>query len=1144
MGFLNNIRITSKLPAIMLGLVCLAVAVFGVIAERAERQSLTEAAAQRVAAVLASEAHALERSFERRALQLSRIARETTTLRGISGMATAWAALPDAPDRLRQLYVEDNPFPAGNRQAYDNAGDRSRYSALHALIHRHFVSLVEDFGYHDILLLDTEGNLVYSVAKAADFATNMARGPWRDSGLADVWTRAMQAAEGEQVFADFEAYAPRQGAPAAFLAQPVFREGERIGAVVVQLRDDRVSGAVAQAAWLGETGEIFLVGPDYLLRSNRPSADSPTVLTERAEGAAVRAALADESGELMTENAAGVPVLRAYHPVEIFGTRWAAIADVARSEALAGVADLRWTLFWNSLAVIGVCALVATAFSMSLSRPLGRVTDAIARISGGALDTDVPETGRGDEIGQIAGRLEDFREKLSAAEAEQVKSTFRGAAFSASTAAIFMVGPDGRIDHANRAARTLFEGNAEEFRAGNPSYDGGDIRGQALDAVLPREVVARLRTLIADAALPARLSVPLGELRLELDIGAVLTGDGEAIGHVIELKDVTSSFLGEAVMQSIDAYQLRADFLPGGGIVAANAAFCNALETEADALRGRDVKEVVASDRGPEQTAEIVAHLRDGKPYFGRYLLRGPSGAEAVAEGSLTPVTDAEGALLRYIMIATDVTEAQRAIRASETERREAAAAQETVVETLRAELGRLAGGDMTARIDQAFAGDYEQLRRDFNTAAARLSEALSGVAANAEGIRGGAAEISSAADDMSARTERQAATLEETAAALDQLTASVKSAAEGAAEANRIVDAARNNAETSGAVVREAVNAMSEIAESSKQISRITEMIDDISYQTNLLALNAGVEAARAGEAGRGFAVVASEVRALAQRSSDAAQEINDLISASGQQVRHGVDLVGQAGDALTRIAEGVIEISRHVSEIADSSRKQSTGLAEINEAVGELDQVTQQNAAMFEEATAAGHGLTREAEMLARAMAQFRTGASVTALHRGSATPGTGQGPAESGPSAARTAPAGARAGGGAAPENGGAAPKSGGVAPEGDGEARPAGSHGSNRGGATGGPGSGRGGAAGSADTNRGGAAAAGARVTAAGARAGTAGHHEAAAGGGKAPARGGPARSVAARRTEPAAAAGGAAVAEEQVDFDDADGWAHF
>jgi methyl-accepting chemotaxis protein len=205
-----------------------------------------------------------------------------------------------------------------------------------------------------------------------------------------------------------------------------------------------------------------------------------------------------------------------------------------------------------------------------------------------------------------------------------------------------------------------------------------------------------------------------------------------------------------------------------------------------------------------------------------------------------------------------------------------------------------------------------------------------------------------------------------------------VKSAAEGARSVENIMEEAKQEAENSGVVVQSAVSAMTEIEQSSTHIAQIISVIDDIAFQTNLLALNAGVEAARAGEAGRGFAVVASEVRALAQRSSDAAMEIKTLISDSSRQVERGVDLVGKAGDALTNIVERVNHISKLVTDIAEGAVEQSTGLGEINTGVVQLDQVTQQNAAMVEEATAAGHMLNSDATKLAELVANFKVSGS----------------------------------------------------------------------------------------------------------------------------------------------------------------------
>jgi methyl-accepting chemotaxis protein len=290
--------------------------------------------------------------------------------------------------------------------------------------------------------------------------------------------------------------------------------------------------------------------------------------------------------------------------------------------------------------------------------------------------------------------------------------------------------------------------------------------------------------------------------------------------------------------------------------------------------------------------------------------------------------------------------------------------------------LERLSAGDLTFQIKQAFAPEYEKLRANFNSAMSQLQKTMKTVTGRAHGLRSGSQEITQASDDLSRRTEQQAAGLEETAAALDQITATVKKTADGAIAARKVVATAKDDAEKSSAVVSDAVGAMTRIEDSSRQIGQIIGVIDEIAFQTNLLALNAGVEAARAGDAGRGFAVVASEVRGLAQRSAEAAKEIKTLISTSTEQVAQGVDLVGQTGLALIRIAEQVAQINGVVSEIAASAQEQAAGLHEVNTAVNQMDQVTQQNAAMVEQATAAAHSLREEADALSELIAQFQVG------------------------------------------------------------------------------------------------------------------------------------------------------------------------
>ena len=313
----------------------------------------------------------------------------------------------------------------------------------------------------------------------------------------------------------------------------------------------------------------------------------------------------------------------------------------------------------------------------------------------------------------------------------------------------------------------------------------------------------------------------------------------------------------------------------------------------------------------------------------------------------------------------------------TEKERQVLADQQATVVQSLADGLGRLAAGDLTCDMTEAFAPEYERLRTDFNGAVVELRDVISTIITNTGAIRSGTGEISQASDDLSRRTEQQAASLEETAAALDQITATVRKTAEGAMAAQAVVASAKTEAEHGEAIVTDAVTAMSEIEKSANEIGQIIGVIDEIAFQTNLLALNAGVEAARAGDAGRGFAVVASEVRALAQRSAQAAKEIKALIGSSSAHVGRGVNLVRETGTALTRILGQVTQINGTVGEIAASAQEQATGLAQVNTAVNQMDQVTQQNAAMVEESTAAAHSLAQDTAELERLTARFNTGA-----------------------------------------------------------------------------------------------------------------------------------------------------------------------
>lgn len=306
--------------------------------------------------------------------------------------------------------------------------------------------------------------------------------------------------------------------------------------------------------------------------------------------------------------------------------------------------------------------------------------------------------------------------------------------------------------------------------------------------------------------------------------------------------------------------------------------------------------------------------------------------------------------------------------------RAEAVEKQALVVQEFVAALDQLSEGNMTYRITTELPKEYAGIATSFNSTMDVLSQTLLRVAATASSVKASASQVSAASQDLSLRTEQQAASLEETAAAMDEITIAVREAAVGASRVESIVKSAQDEANASGDVVRRAVEAMIAIERSSHEISEIISVIDGIAFQTNLLALNAGVEAARAGDAGKGFAVVASEVRALAGRSADAARDVKARINASSAHVENGVGLVSGAGHALQHIESRIGEISQLVADMAILSSRQATSLQQVNVAVSEMDGVTQRNAAMIEEATAAAQDLEKEANTLNGDVRRFR--------------------------------------------------------------------------------------------------------------------------------------------------------------------------
>lgn len=473
---------------------------------------------------------------------------------------------------------------------------------------------------------------------------------------------------------------------------------------------------------------------------------------------------------------------------------------------------------------------------------------------------------------------------------------------------------------------------------------------------------ARLGSGQYDAAVYKRIGKGGREIWIQATYNPVMSG-GKPYKVVKFATDITAAKLkaaeDEGKINAISRIQALIEFTPNGEIITANENFLSCLGYQLAEIAGKHHSMFCEpAFRDSPDYREFWKRLASGEAIAQEFKRIGKGGKVVWIQASYNPIFDTDGRVFKVVKFATDITERVRA------------------VDDLAVGLTALSNGDLTTRIEEPFIPTLEQIRIDFNEALARLSDAMRTVGENAEGIASGSSEIRQASDSLAKRTEQQAAAVEETAAALEEISRTVADSAKRAEEAGNLVSRTKSGAEHSGAVVRNAVSAMDQIENSSKEISNIIGVIDDIAFQTNLLALNAGVEAARAGEAGKGFAVVAQEVRELAQRSATAAKEIKTLISTSSEHVKRGVALVGETGKALEQIIAQVEDINGNVVAIVEASREQSTGIREISNAVNSMDQNTQQNAAMVEETTAASHSLAREAETLRNLLARFRFG------------------------------------------------------------------------------------------------------------------------------------------------------------------------
>ncbi len=466
-------------------------------------------------------------------------------------------------------------------------------------------------------------------------------------------------------------------------------------------------------------------------------------------------------------------------------------------------------------------------------------------------------------------------------------------------------------------------------------------------------------------------------------------------------KLLSADFSGQ--IDAIGKSQAVIEFNMDGTIITANENFLNTVGYSLADIQGQHHSMFADSDYARSQEyRQFWEKLNRGEYDSGEYKRIGKGGKEVWIQASYNPIMDLNGKPFKVVKYATDIT-AQKdaliqiaqlidAVKHGDLGQRIDAEHYEGFVKQLSDDINsmmdviseplhetsrivkKLADGDLTDRASEAFEGEFAALSTSVNACVDNLSKMATQIRDGAASLSGSAGEIAKGNEDLSQRTEEQASSLEQTASSMEELTGTVKQTADNASEADQLANKAHAEAEKGGSVVTDAITAMSEINTSSKKIADIIGVIDEIAFQTNLLALNAAVEAARAGEQGRGFAVVASEVRNLAQRSAGAAKEIKTLINDSVQKVQEGSRLVDKSGETLTSIVTAVQKVSTIIAEISSASQEQSAGIDQINKAIVQMDEVTQQNAALVEQASAVSESMNDESNALAELMLFFK--------------------------------------------------------------------------------------------------------------------------------------------------------------------------